>query len=270
PATSTEDPVGDTTGTWMLAGQSSHLLLNSKFNINQRAVSGSVVLGSGVYGHDRWKAGSGGCSYTFAKALGITTLTISAGTLVQEIDGDNIISGNHVLSWAGTAQAQVDGGGYGDTGEVVETLIGGTNAVIEFGTGTVTKTQLDPGISSTLYKNLMYQSDLDACKLYFERIFCDNTNRIGSGYAHSTTSFYSMIRYTEKRIDPSVTYSGVTDFRVITFAGGIQTTVAITIDKIGLRTAFLNCGSLTGMTAGEGGQIGGNVGIKYFDADSEI
>ncbi len=34
-------------------------IINGNFDINQRAVSGTVSLSAGVYGHDRWKDGSG-------------------------------------------------------------------------------------------------------------------------------------------------------------------------------------------------------------------
>jgi hypothetical protein len=41
-------------------------IINGGFRVNQRAVSGSVVLTVGNYGLDRWKAGASGCTFTFA------------------------------------------------------------------------------------------------------------------------------------------------------------------------------------------------------------
>ena len=86
-------------------------IINGNFGVNQRAVSGTVVLTAGQYGHDRFKAGASGCIYTFATSANVTTLTISAGSLVQVIEDVNLFSGSVVLSWAGTAQGKIGGGG---------------------------------------------------------------------------------------------------------------------------------------------------------------
>lgn len=125
-----------------------NLVHNGIFQVNQRGVFGSVSLAANAYGHDRWKAGASGCTYTFAASAGITTLTISAGTLVQVIDGSEIRSGVHVASWAGTAQGRINGGSYGVSG-ITANLTGGTNATIEFGTGTLSLVQVEPGVQAT-------------------------------------------------------------------------------------------------------------------------
>lgn len=61
-------------------------IINGNFNINQRKVSGTVTLSAGVYGHDRWKAGASGCTYTFSASGGVTTIDITAGSLVQIVE----------------------------------------------------------------------------------------------------------------------------------------------------------------------------------------
>lgn len=142
---------------------------NPNFAINQRAVSGTVTLASGEYGHDGWKGGSAGGTYTFSTSAGITTLTISAGTLVQVVEGGFSIdqSGTYTLSWTGTAQARIDGGSYGASG-ITATLTGGTNATIEFGTGTVSKVQLEQGASPTSFSTSP-PLDWEFCRRYFQR-----------------------------------------------------------------------------------------------------
>jgi len=251
-----------------------NLLLNSKFNINQREVSGAVVLGAGVYGHDRWKGGSGGCSYTFAQALGVTTITISAGTLVQEVDGDNVISGDHVLSWTGTAQAQVDGGGYGDTGEVVETLVGGTNAVIEFGTGTVLKTQLEFGTIPSSFKNLSGEIDLDKCQDYFERIKADvNQISFGVGQTRISTIGDVNISYSEKRIIPSVSLSSTaSEFAIFHRQTHTAcTNTSVVGGSVGRKSCRVTGTTASVLTAGEGVQLTANTTTNpYIDIDAEI
>ena len=142
-------------------------IINGNFGINQRGVSGTVTLGAGVYGHDRWKAGASGCTYTFATANNVTTITITAGSLMQVIEGLNLFSGTHILSWSGTAQGRVDSGSYGGSG-VLGTAVGGTNQTIEFGTGTVSKVQYEQGNVATPFEHRPYGTELALCQRYYE------------------------------------------------------------------------------------------------------
>ena len=73
-------------------------IANSSFNINQRGVAGTVVLAANTYGHDRWRAGASGCTYTFSTVENVTTITISAGSLQQAIDGKNLFTDTCTLS----------------------------------------------------------------------------------------------------------------------------------------------------------------------------
>jgi hypothetical protein len=64
--------------------------LNGTFAINQRAYASGTALAAGAYAHDRWKAGSAGCTYTFTQAVPDTSATITAGSLVQAVDASNV------------------------------------------------------------------------------------------------------------------------------------------------------------------------------------
>ena len=141
--------------------------LFGNFFINQRGVSGSVVLGAGVYGHDRFKAGAGGCSYTFATSNGVTTITISAGTLEQVIEAANIEAGDYILSWQGTAQGQIDGGGFGDSGDVTDTLNGSADVTVEFDTGTLSLPQLELGTNVTAFERRSIGEEELLCQRYY-------------------------------------------------------------------------------------------------------
>ena len=123
-----------------------NILINSNFEVNQLAVTGSVVLGAGVYGHDGFYAGAAGCSYTFAASNGVNTITISAGSLIQKVE--TTIPGAHTLSWTGTAEAELDGGGAA-VSPITETLTGGANVACEWDTGTVAKVNLVQGSTAT-------------------------------------------------------------------------------------------------------------------------
>jgi hypothetical protein len=103
-------------------------LINAQLNINQRGVSGTVTLAAGAYGHDRFKGGASGCTYTFATSNNVTTLTISAGSLIQVIEGLNLESGTYVLSWSGTAQGKIGAGSFSATG-VTGSITGGTEPI---------------------------------------------------------------------------------------------------------------------------------------------
>ncbi len=66
-----------------------NLLANGDFLVNQRGFAGGA-LAAGVYGPDRWKAGSVGCTLTLA-ADG--TATLSGGTLEQVIETGYVAPG---------------------------------------------------------------------------------------------------------------------------------------------------------------------------------
>src|SRR6185312_10451468 len=162
-------------------GGSRNRLINGNFSINQRAVSGTVTLGAGAYGHDGWKAGASGCTYTFATSANVTTLTISAGSLQQVVEGINLYSGTHTLSWGGTAQGKIGAGSYSASG-VAGTATGGTNLTIEFGTGTLSLVQLEFGSTASAFEQRSIQQDLLLCQRYFYRpIIGQIPTIIGSG-----------------------------------------------------------------------------------------
>lgn len=149
-----------------------NLIINSLGNINQDNVSGTVTLSASDYGHDMWKAGDSGCVYTFSSSVNVTTFNISSGSLVQVINGKNIGSGVHTLSWQGTSQARVDGGAYASS-PISITLIGGVDSVIEFDTGTFFKPQL---------KNVAYETDYEIPNDNDELKLCQAYYRKGTGY----------------------------------------------------------------------------------------
>jgi hypothetical protein len=144
------------------------LIINGRFNINQRQKSGTVTLAAGVYGHDRFKAGASGCTYTFATSGGVTTLTITAGSLQQVIEGRQIRTGTHTLAWTGTAQGKIAGGSYSASG-VTGSLTAGTNATVEFNTGTLTDVRVFPGIVAQAFIDIGDAAELFACQRYCVR-----------------------------------------------------------------------------------------------------
>ena len=136
-----------------------NLGINTNGSINQRGVSGTVTLAAGAYGHDRMKAGAGGCTYTFSTlANGDMAFTITAGSIIQALDVSNVFATALWLTWTGTAPARVYQGAVGSApllaagvtasidGTTVNTIIQsglalGTVTFVEFGTGTLGTTR---------------------------------------------------------------------------------------------------------------------------------
>lgn len=141
-------------------------IINGNFAVNQRNVAAaSTAYAAGVYTLDRWKAGAGGVTLSFSTTANVTTIDITAGTLVQVIEGNNLQSGTHTLSWGGTAQGRIDGGAYGATG-LTGAATGGTNMTVEFGVGTLSLAQLEPGSVKTPIEHRLYGTEFALCRRY--------------------------------------------------------------------------------------------------------
>ncbi len=190
-----------------LIGMGKNVLHNPNFGINQRAVSGTVTLAAGAYGHDRWKAGASGCTYTFASSNGINTLTITAGSLQQVIEAGNMPLGSNscVLSWTGTAQGKIGAGSYAATG-VSATLAGGANLTIEFNTGTLSLVQFEKGSLPTWFDQRSIAVELEICQYYYEQITASANQTIGTGILSASLTLASiMIGFCAKRTAPVIT-----------------------------------------------------------------
>lgn len=156
-----------------------NLIINGDFRINQRVVSGTVTLAAGAYGHDRWKAGSSGCTYTFSASGNKTILTITAGSLIQVVEDINVVGGVYALSHQGTAQARIAVNGGSTSGAyapatsaspLLSASATGKQAVtVEFSTGTIDLAQLEKGSIATPYEYLPYQIQIAQCQRYYEK-----------------------------------------------------------------------------------------------------
>lgn len=142
-------------------------LINGRFAINQEAVSGTVILAANEFGHDMMFGGASGCTYTFSTTNNTTTIAISAGSLKQVVESANVDAGLNVLSWEGTAQGQIDGGGYGASGAVTATLTGGANVACEWNTGTLSLIQLEKGSYATDFEHRGIGEELALCHRYY-------------------------------------------------------------------------------------------------------
>jgi hypothetical protein len=226
-------------------------IINGNFQVNQRGVSGTVTLAAGAYGHDRWKAGASGCTYTFATSNNVTTLTISAGSLIQVIEGVNLYSGTYALSWTGTAQGKIGAGSYAGSG-VTGTATGGTNLNIEFNTGTVSLVQFEPGVEASPFERRDYGRELMMCQRYLPA--WSGSGPISSGWcAGSTFAFAEIDLPVAPRVAPTgITVSNASHFGVYNSGAGLVTSTAVVFNQGSLSSARLNVTVASGLVAGNG------------------
>jgi hypothetical protein len=153
-------------------------LINGDFAINQRAFAGGA-LAAGVYGFDRWKAGTGGCSVSLSAGV----LTHTSGPLVQVIEAPNLagktitvsvegLSGGSlnvtvegvtgvIAAAAGRAGVSIAAPG-ASTGNVTVTLTPASGAV------TYQRVQVETGSAATAFEWRPAQVELALCGRYFE------------------------------------------------------------------------------------------------------
>lgn len=183
-------------------------VINGNFAVNQRVVSGTVTLSANAYGHDRWKAGAGGCTYTFATSGLDTTLTITSGTLLQVIEGTVVEGGVYVASWSGTAQARVyqgtASGTYAASGFATASLSAATNTTIEFGAGTLTRVQLEPGTLATAFERR--DDELRRCQRFYEK----GVFSIAPGNSATGGVWFSFLFAARKRVSPTMALGNAT------------------------------------------------------------
>lgn len=165
-----------------------NVLINADFRINQRAYASAAVLATGVYGHDRWKAGASGGDYSFTQLKSSTQITIAAGkSLIQVIEDANIAGGSYVLSWSGTSQARVGlnsatpSGSYAVSPILITGQTAGTVFSVEFNAGTLNKVQLEEGSVATVFEQRPIGVELGLCQRYAQPIVAGQYLYVSNG-----------------------------------------------------------------------------------------
>jgi hypothetical protein len=187
---------------------------NGSFTVNQRGVAGTVTLAAGVYGHDGWKAGAAGCTYTFATSGNSTVITITSGSLLQPVDGPLVEGGIYALSNQGTAQARIAVNGASTSGAYApattaspllsSSATANQQITVEFTTGTLDRVQLEPGTSATVFERRPPAIELLLCQRYYQEIYVTV-----AGYASAGGQFLSGAFITvPMRAIPTYTLSG--------------------------------------------------------------
>ena len=233
------DSVQTSSGAILGAGNATafkNRLIDAGFIINQRVYTSGTSLSSGSYGHDRWKGGGSGGTYTFTQgSLGVPiVVTITAGSIQQVIEGCNVAEGGtYVLSWTGTAQGRFNGGSYGASPLAVTGVTAGANLTIEFNTGTLSYPQLEVGSTATSFDYRPYGTELQLCQRYYRPIA--NSACVAGG-ATGVTMQATHIGMRASPVYYSATNIGVTD--------GYSQNATSTTSTIGINGNTADYGSL--------------------------
>lgn len=235
-----------------ILGEFRNKIINPLFNINQRGVTGTVVLTAGQYGHDRFKAGSSGCTYTFSTSgFGVTTINITSGELHQIVEGSVFsgAGGDHILTWTGTAEGRINTtGAWGASGRVAN-LLGSANATLMWRNGTLSLPQLEKGYA-TSFSSRHIQQELALCRRYFQGL---QSVRLRFDAYKTSQEMSIMERFEPMRTTPSIATSAVQSVNLIS-----QTLTAYTSTYNTLMYVVV------------GNAIGGVDGLLYYTLDAEL
>jgi|GEM_PF-2936144 len=168
-------------------GSGINLLINPCFRVNQRAyVSGTNVGAANTYTLDRWRVLTSGQNISWTDSGGRRTVTAPAGGVEQIIEGTNLVTGDYVVSWSGTATCKVGGVAYAKGAVIAVT--GGANLKVEFDGGTVAEPKFELGVSPTPFQKNPLGQEMLACQRYYYRITPGAAARaFAVGYASSAT-----------------------------------------------------------------------------------
>ncbi|HAT3848716.1 TPA: hypothetical protein I8639_002642 [Serratia marcescens] len=180
-----------------------NMIINGSFVVNQRNYSSGKVLSPGEYGHDRWKAGGSGCTYSYGTTP--ETVSIVSGTLVQVIEGANSLGGSITLTWSGTSKCRVNGSNYSTSPLTVNVLNAYGNINVEFNVGSVSRIQCSVGSFPFLFRRRSYGEELRLCQRYYQSSSIGTTSTFAQNGTDAHTHWFMK---TTMRASPSVYLSG--------------------------------------------------------------
>jgi|GEM_PF-1724606 len=253
------------TGISIAAPNFKNKLPNGAFRINQRKYISGTALAPGVpltgvgYGHDGWRAGAGGCTYTFAQSMGPTQINITAGTLISVAEDSTVDGTAMVLSWGGSAQGRVGVNGAAPSGAyaaspITLTATPGQTVSVEFNTGTLGKVDLRNGLTpSADYEWPPLWMVLAVCQRYLPA-FNTPSGQVGSVNWVSSTAFQANFSFpvTARAVPSTISVSSIGHFVANTPGGSNNVCTGVFAYWI----AGLNSFSVTGTVAGGGGTLG--------------
>jgi len=274
----TVDPQSVVDGAALWNNGFKNYLINGDFGINQRAFAGGA-LAAGIYGFDRWKAGTGGCNISLSAGV----LTHTSGPLVQVIEAPNLAGETITVSVDGLSGGSLNVNVEGVTGVIAASAsrAGVTLAVPSTSTGNVTVT-LTPAIGMVTYKRVQVELgsvatafewrpialELDLCARYFQFVFTNQGDAFVMAVAYGTTNAIGYLYLpTPMRIVPSSVTTGV-----VTMTPPGATTAgsgAISVTMVSNQIAALLV-TLSGLTVGSAGYFSAQTNPQTISIDAEL
>jgi hypothetical protein len=219
-----------------------NVIINGNFLVNQAALTSPVTLAAGARAHSCWKAGPFGATYSWSTVDGVTTLNITAGSIVQVIDGTDMPGGHHTAAWVGTAVGRFNAAAYGTAGLATANLPAGTNATLELSAGTVALVSMAPGQVARPYPWRRLAEERALCEYRLPSIISNGETNIANGTITSAGNGYVVVNLKETpRAHPTglvlvggavgslTVTSGVTSAALtgLTFLGANDTRIAL-------------------------------------------
>ena len=171
---------------------------NARFLVNQRFyVSGNAALTNIYMTFDRWRIYVQGQAITFTSQGNgsYNAVNCPAGGFEQVVDGLDIVGGQYVINWQGTAACQM--GPVGTPTNVTKgqvlTLAAGTSLQFRFSNGTLWLPQLEPGTIPTAFEMIPKAMELQRCCFYFRVVQIDmESSQVGGQNAIWNINFPMM------------------------------------------------------------------------------
>ncbi len=180
-------------------GRQRNVLDNASFFISQRRATAIYSAAANTYFLDRWKSGSAGTTATTtvnAAPAGDRYLNITAGTVLQVVELDNLFGGTYTFSQAGTSTVTIRRNGVTvatcvGASSVTFTLdvVGMISLTVSSGTGTLYKPQLELSGVATPFVTRSVSDELLQCQRYFARRTGLGMNCPYAGSAGSAMSY---------------------------------------------------------------------------------
>lgn len=223
-----------------------NLIRNARFRINQRGASSGTSLGNNAYFLDGWQSGTTTNSVTWSGSDDAgRVVTVGASEVIRQvIERRDVVAGDYLLVWDGTANARVYNEGSSapsftaDSGSgrtvMPVTLDGSANVRVEFQAGTVSNVMLIRGdVDPGFFIDTPFAEDLARCQRYYYRTpttTASDTALGNPGFYVGTTTFYlPFVLPVPMRAVPTVGSSTIGNLVVRSGSGNNRAASAISV-----------------------------------------